>query len=123
MKNLRQVVSELMVRIHRISPELADLHVREMEPSEVKWRFLFYVRSGLAGMELSVASATLRAGYESSTRFSRPATMTARPRRSTLFPLYPMPDSELENRVRKARRSLPRQVPESETENRESLPW
>jgi hypothetical protein len=30
MKNLRQVVSELMVRIHRISPELADLHVREM---------------------------------------------------------------------------------------------
>jgi hypothetical protein len=43
---LRQTVSELMVRIHQISPELAAYHVREMAPSEVKRRFLMYVRPG-----------------------------------------------------------------------------
>jgi hypothetical protein len=43
-----------MVRVHRIPPELADRHVREMEPGEVKRRFLFYVREGLSrsGAEL-----------------------------------------------------------------------
>jgi len=55
-KNLRQVVSELMVRVHRISPELADYHVRKMGPSEVKQRFLYYVRLRIAGAELSVAA-------------------------------------------------------------------
>lgn len=44
MKTLRQTVSECMVRIHRIPPELADYHVRQMMPGEVKRRFLMYVR-------------------------------------------------------------------------------
>lgn len=45
MNSLRQTVAEQMVRIHRISPELAAYHVRQMAPKEVKERFLFYVRS------------------------------------------------------------------------------
>ncbi|MGB6774611.1 MAG: hypothetical protein WBE45_09550, partial [Terriglobales bacterium] len=44
MKILREIVAEQMVEVHRISPELAAYHVRQMMPSEVKRRFLFYVR-------------------------------------------------------------------------------
>jgi len=42
---MRQTVAEQMVRIHRISPELAAYHVRQMAPKEVKERFWFYVYS------------------------------------------------------------------------------
>jgi len=58
------------------------------------------IRSEIAGAELSVAGPKSRAGNVSSTRFSRPATMTAGPRHSTLFPNYDtsLPDSEVENR-------------------------
>jgi hypothetical protein len=76
-KTLRSRVSDLMVRIHQIPPELADYHVRGMEPGEVKRRFLFYVRTGLSRAELSVAGPRRRAGNVFPTRFSRPATMTA----------------------------------------------
>jgi hypothetical protein len=58
----RQRVRELMVRVHRISPELAAYHVRAMTPSEVKQRFLMYMRPRLAGAELSVASPKSSAG-------------------------------------------------------------
>jgi hypothetical protein len=77
---LRDRVRELMVRVHRISPELAAHHVREMTPSEVKRRFLMYVRDRSAGAELSVAGPKTEPVNVSSTRFSRPATMTAGPR-------------------------------------------
>ena len=58
------------------------------------------------GMELGVVAPGNRAGNVSSTRFSRPATMTAGPRHSALFPSsrpninagVVMPDSEVKNR-------------------------
>lgn len=62
MKTLRKIVSELMVRAHRTSPELATSHVRQMAPSEVKRRFLMYVRPRIAGAELSVAGPKSSAG-------------------------------------------------------------
>ncbi len=101
---LRQRVCDLMVRVHRISPELAAYHVRTMAPSEVKRRFLMYVRPRISGMELSAAGPKPRAGNVSSTRFSRPATMTAGLRHSTLFPNSgtSLPDSEVENRGKPA---------------------
>jgi len=89
MKTLRQTVSEIMVRVHLVPPELADRWVREMTPHEVKRRFLYYVRSGLAktaGMELSVASATIRAVNVLPSQFATPATTQARSRHSTLSP-------------------------------------
>lgn len=84
MKTLRQTVSECMVRIHGIPPELADYHVRQMMPREVKRRFLIYI--GIVGTELSVAGAKIRAVDVSSTRLFTPATTQAGPRHSTLFP-------------------------------------
>lgn len=48
MKSLRQSVSELMVIIHLIDPELADFHVSQMDDVEVYERFQHYT-----GMELS----------------------------------------------------------------------
>ena len=64
----RQRVRELMVRVHRISPELAAYHVRAMTPSEVKQRFLMYMRPRLAGAELSVAGPKIQRGQRGSTR-------------------------------------------------------
>jgi hypothetical protein len=95
MKPLRQVVAEQMVRVHLVRPELADEWVRAMSAGEVKQRFKFY-----AGMELSVVGPKTEPVNVSSTRFSRPATMTAGPRHSTLFPRSgtSLPDSEVENR-------------------------
>jgi DNA-binding Lrp family transcriptional regulator len=52
MNSLRSRVAELMVETHKISPEVASAHVREMEASEVKRRFLMYVRERIAPMEL-----------------------------------------------------------------------
>lgn len=75
MKTLRETVSECMVRIHGISPELAEYHVRQMMPSEVKRRFLMYI--GISGSELSAAGPRRRAVNVSSTRLFTPATMTA----------------------------------------------
>lgn len=54
---LRQRVCDLMTRVHGISPELAAYHVGEMSPSEVRQRFLMYVRDRIAGPELSVAGS------------------------------------------------------------------
>jgi hypothetical protein len=51
MRTLRQTVRELMVRVHRISPELAAYHIRQMTPSEVKRRFLMYVLPRISGAE------------------------------------------------------------------------
>jgi hypothetical protein len=108
MKVLREIVAEQMVEIHQISPELAAYHVRQMPPNEVKQRFLTYIRPRLAGAELSAAGPHPRAGNESSTRFSRPATMTAGARHSTLFPevANSLPDSEIENRESSGRLDL-----------------
>lgn len=49
---LRDRVRELMVAVHRISPELAAYHVRQMSPGEVKRRFLMYVLPRVSGVEL-----------------------------------------------------------------------
>lgn len=96
MSVLRQIVAKELVRRHRITPELAAWHAWRMPAKEVKWRFLQY-----AGVELSAAGETLRAGNEFSARSSRPATMTAGSRHSTLLPKagQAMPDSETENRA------------------------
>jgi hypothetical protein len=83
---LRQRVCDLMIRVHRISPELAAYHVREMPPGEVRQRFLMYVRDRIGGAELSAEGPKTEPVNVSSTRFSRPATMTAGPRHSSLFP-------------------------------------
>jgi hypothetical protein len=45
---LRQRVSEMMVRVHLIPPDLAEYHVRQMPPSEIRERFKMYVKFGLA---------------------------------------------------------------------------
>jgi hypothetical protein len=91
-------VRDLMAEVHLIPSELASYHVQEMDDEEVERRFRMYT-----GMELSVAGATLRAGNVFATPFSRPATMMARRRHSTLFPgensATVMPDSEVENGV------------------------
>jgi len=96
-KTLRQLIGEMMVSAHLISPKLAEYHVARMTNLEVEERFQMYARNGIsisidlsiadiAVTELSVAGPKTRAGHLSSTRFSGPATMTAGPRRSTLFP-------------------------------------
>jgi hypothetical protein len=45
---LRQRVCDLMVRVHRISPELAAYHVREMSAADLAWRVQMYGRLGFA---------------------------------------------------------------------------
>lgn len=65
--SLQRDISAAMVRIHRISPELADYHVAAMDLSELIRRFRLY-----AGAELSAAGPNPRAVSVSSTRFSRP---------------------------------------------------
>jgi hypothetical protein len=103
MRTLRGTVADLMVRVHRISPELAATHTRQMPASEVKQRFLWYVRNlTTTGAELSASDPNVapRSGNVSSTRFSRPETMTAGSRHSTPFPGdgKRLPDSETKNR-------------------------
>lgn len=56
---LRDRVRELMVRVHRISPELAASHVRQMSPSEVKRRFLMYVLPQVSGPVPRVAKGAI----------------------------------------------------------------
>jgi len=104
-----------MVRVHRITPELADYHTAEMSDSDLAFRLQMYNRLGVAGAELSVVGPQTRAGNAVSTRFLRPATMTAGPRHSTPFPADRerqktspvMPDSEVRNRGRNRGRFLP----------------
>jgi hypothetical protein len=88
MKFLRETVSELMVRIHLITPELADYHVRRMTPSQVRQKFLTYVRLGLTrpGTELSAAGPNRERSTCLPSRFVTPATTQAGPRYSTPFP-------------------------------------
>jgi len=78
-RSLRERVSEAMVRVHLIPSELADYHVSEMAPDELRRRHRMYAKFGLAKrlerfseMELSVAGATLRAGNVPSTRLCTP---------------------------------------------------
>ena len=87
MRSLRQTVTELMVRVHKISPELAECFVLTMSISEMKRRVQMYQSLGFieAGVESSAAGPTQRAGNAVSTRFLRPATMTAGGRHSTLI--------------------------------------
>jgi hypothetical protein len=104
MNALRTAIAECMVRRHRIPRELASYHAAEMEDGEIEFRVRMY-----AGAELSVVGQQTERINVSSTRFSRPATMTAGPRHSTLFPSSRpskrkpgtvMPDSEVKNLVR-----------------------
>lgn len=107
MTGLRQKISELMVAIHRITPELAEYHIADMSEDDLQFRLRMYTRLGLAGVELSVVGPTIRSGDLSSTRFSGPETMTAGSRHSTVLPKgifarqksgQTMPDSEVKNR-------------------------
>ena len=95
---LRETVANLMVARHGISRELAVHHAERMSQSELQERFRMYARS--SGAELSAVGPKTEPVNVSSTRFSRPATMTAGPRHSTLFPRSgtSLPDSEVENR-------------------------
>jgi hypothetical protein len=119
---LRRVVSDSMVRIHLIPPDLAEYHVSQMDDEEVLSRFKLY-----AEMELSAVGPTLR-GEPISTRFLASPTTTAD--RTALSPVPPehpcigfcgvevipcslcpfLPESEEKNRVRGRRRSLPPQA-------------
>ena len=85
---LRQTVTNLMVNVHEIPRELAEAHVAAMTDVELKRRFHMYSRLRV-GMELSVEDSNLSAGHVYSTRFSRPATMTASSQHSTLLPIRP----------------------------------
>ena len=49
---LRETVRNLMAERHRISIELADYHVSQMDDAEVRRRFRMYSRA-VSGMELS----------------------------------------------------------------------
>jgi hypothetical protein len=47
-KKLRRQISALMVRVHRISAELADSYVSEMSDQDLAWRAQMYARLGFA---------------------------------------------------------------------------
>lgn len=79
-RNLRRAVSELMVEIHLVSPELADQYVTEMDEVELRRRFHMYT-----GMELSVAERNQQSGSDFYQVFGS-ATATAR-----LTALNPVP--------------------------------
>jgi hypothetical protein len=121
--SLRETVTDLYVFAHKIRRALAEEHVAAMDAVELMDRLHMYARNGVAArmnqsteMESSVAGPKTERGSVSSTRFSRPATMTAGLRRSTLFPSSrpskrsgkPLPDSEVKNLVRSQRRALAR---------------
>ena len=80
MKTLRQQICELMVRVHRITPELAEYHVSGMSSSDLEFRLQMYARLGFtAGMELSAVGPTSRAGNAVSTPVSAPRDDDGRP--------------------------------------------
>ena len=57
LRNLRRTISELMIDVHLIAPELAEYHVAQMDQIELWRRFSMYT-----GMELSVADDQTSAG-------------------------------------------------------------
>jgi hypothetical protein len=113
---LRDAVIGLMVRVNLVSRELAESWTEDMDEVELARRFSWFMRNGdeISEMELSAVGPTHRAGNVFTTRFSRPATMTAGPRHSTLFPSSrpsepagrAMPDSETKNLVRDPSRAV-----------------
>jgi len=78
-RNLRRAVSELMVIVHLVTPELAEQHVAEMDQIELWRRFCMYT-----GMELSAEWRQKQSGSDFYQVFGS-ATATARYRHSTLF--------------------------------------
>lgn len=73
MTSEREKLAAIMASVHLITLKLARYFVEGMDDAEVERRFKVY-----AGVELSAAgSKSKSAGDESSTRFSRPATVTA----------------------------------------------
>ena len=86
-RNLRRTVSELMVEVHLIAPELADYHVARMDQVELWKRFSMYT-----GMELSVAGRNKQSGSDFHPVFGF-ATATARP-----AALNPVPEQPIEQR-------------------------
>lgn len=71
-RNLRQAVAELMVDVHLIPRELADVHVAEMDDIEIAQRFRMYT-----GLELSASERNQKSGSDFYQVF-RSATATAR---------------------------------------------
>jgi hypothetical protein len=78
---LRHRLIGVMVRVHKISRALAIYHVSQMTNAELSWRLSKYTE-----MELSVVGPKAERSNVFSTRFSRPATMTACPQHSAPFP-------------------------------------
>jgi hypothetical protein len=117
---LRETITNFMVNVHDVRSELAAAWVAEMDESELLFRFRMYSRRRKAEVELSAEGPPSRTGDVSSTRFSRPVTMTAGLSALNSAPdvARAMPDSEVENRVRKPRRFCRGPVPDSERENR-----
>jgi hypothetical protein len=71
-RNLWRAVSELMVEVHLITPELADYHVARMDQVELRDRFRMYT-----GMELSAEGRNQQSGSDFYPVFGS-ATATAR---------------------------------------------
>jgi hypothetical protein len=112
MTDLRQRVREFMVEVHKITPELASIHVSEMDAVELRRRFRNYIR---LGAELSAAGPTQKSGtdfyqvFGTATTTAGCAALYCAP--STGFEVSPeksMPESEAKNLVRMPGRSLPR---------------
>lgn len=85
-RNLRRAVSELMVEVHLITPELADYHVERMDQAELWQRFVMYT-----GMELSAEGRNQQSGSDFYQVFGS-ATATAR--LSTLNPVPELPTEQ-----------------------------
>jgi hypothetical protein len=129
---IRQHVRDLMVEIHKITPDLAAYHVSQMTDEDIDFRLGMYERLGLIeapwsdhlpaaeespktmyGNRVECRESKSQSQQRASTRLPRLATMTACSRRSALFPGAAerqkteqiMPDSEVSNRVRSADRS------------------
>jgi hypothetical protein len=102
-KTLRRKVSELMVRVHQIAPELADYHIVQMDEEELQQRLRRY-----SGMELSVVERNQQSGPDFYQVFGS-ATATARCTALNPVPELPteqesgrnnLPELEVKNLVR-----------------------
>jgi hypothetical protein len=122
---LRRMVGEWMVQVHRISRELADYHVSQMDFPELRRRVKHYL-AVRAGMELSAEKPTNKSAADFHPVFGVATTTAGRSALNCVpdgLQSSPMPESEAKNWVRRRRRFLPSQdfaVPESEEKNWES---
>jgi len=106
MRTLCRQIARSMIRVHRISPELARYHASQMDEAELLFRFQKY-----AGMELSVARRKTQSGPDFYQVFGF-ATATAR--RAALNPFPELPTGR-RNGQEPARAGRKKPGPKSET--------